>query len=101
TGRDAGLAGGINNTAQQIGMALGLAALVPVGEARAQALLAGGADAARAAAAGYSFTFTVTAALMAGPALVPAVGFPARPHQAHVTAAGQPAGEENRQNGTA
>jgi predicted MFS family arabinose efflux permease len=105
TGRDAGLAGGINNTAQQIGMALGLAALVPVGEAHAQALRASGSNAAQAAAAGYSFTFTVTAALMAVTAIVAAVGFPARPRRAHVTAAGQAAGqltgEENRRNGTA
>jgi EmrB/QacA subfamily drug resistance transporter len=105
TGRDAGLASGINNTAQQIGMALGLAALVSVGEAHTQALLASGDDAARAAAAGYSFTFTVTAVLMAVTAIAAAVGFPARPRPARAAAPCQPAGqltgEEDRQNGTA
>jgi predicted MFS family arabinose efflux permease len=105
TGRDAGLASGINNTAQQIGMALGLAALVSVGEAHTQALLASGADAARAAAAGYSFTFAVTAVLMAVTTIAAAVGFPARPRRAPAAvpgqAAGQPTGEENRHNGTA
>ncbi|MEU8633066.1 MFS transporter [Amycolatopsis sp. NPDC048633] len=78
TGSDAGLASGINNTAQQIGLALGLATLVAVGDARTRTLSLAGTDDLHAAAAGYSLSFAITAGLMAVTALVAAVGLPAR-----------------------
>ncbi|WP_326836501.1 MFS transporter [Amycolatopsis rhabdoformis] len=76
TGADAGLASGINNTAQQIGLALGLATLVAIGDARTRALTDAGTESLHAAAAGYSLSFAVTAGLMAVAALVAAFGLP-------------------------
>jgi len=74
TGQDAGLASGINNTAQQVGTALGLAALVSVGDSHTASLLRAGVDADQAAAAGYATSFAATAVLMAGTAVLAMVG---------------------------
>ncbi|MEV6897015.1 MFS transporter [Amycolatopsis sp. NPDC051372] len=76
TGADAGTASGINNTSQQIGMALGLATLVAVGDAHTRSLLSAGADSAHAAAGGYALSFAVTAGVMAFTTLVAAVFLP-------------------------
>jgi MFS family permease len=64
TGEDAGLASGVNNAAQQLGMAVGLAAFVTVGADRTASLLAAGTDGVSAATSGFALTFAATAALM-------------------------------------
>jgi MFS family permease len=64
TGENAGLASGVNNAAQQLGMAVGLAAFVTIGADRTARLLATGADGASAATSGFALTFAATAALM-------------------------------------
>ena len=74
TGQDAGLASGINNTAQQVGTALGLAALVSIGDSHTASLLRAGVDASQAAAAGYATSSAATAVLMAATAVLALVG---------------------------
>ncbi|MET7424956.1 MFS transporter [Dactylosporangium sp. NPDC005555] len=61
---DAGLASGLFNTTQQVGMALGVAALSTVAASRTAARLASGASEAAALTAGYRLAFTVGAALL-------------------------------------
>src|SRR5262249_48998017 len=88
TREDAGIAGGINNPSQQVGLAIGLAALVSVGDGRTAELLRHGVGAAQAAASGYGLTFATTAALMAATAAVVLVGItrPARSRRRGPTA---------------
>lgn len=61
-GGEAGLAGGLVNTSQQIGSALGLALLLSIGAARTATVVATGADAGRALTAGFSWIFLGAAA---------------------------------------
>ncbi|MEU7866766.1 MFS transporter [Dactylosporangium sp. NPDC049140] len=62
---DAGLASGLFNTTQQLGMALGVAALSTVAAARTDAHLRAGAAEAAALTDGYRLAFTIGAALLA------------------------------------
>jgi EmrB/QacA subfamily drug resistance transporter len=61
---DAGLASGLFNTTQQIGMALGVAVLSTLAASRTGALLASGASEAAALTGGYRLAFTVSAGLL-------------------------------------
>lgn len=62
---DAGLASGLFNTTQQVGSALGLAALATAATSRADALLAAGEVPAEALTAGFRLAFGIGAALIA------------------------------------
>ncbi|WP_084961311.1 MFS transporter [Thermoactinospora rubra] len=62
---DAGLASGLFNTTQQIGMALGVAVLSTLAASRTGELLAGGASQAAALTGGYRLAFAVAAGLLA------------------------------------
>lgn len=62
---DAGLASGLFNTTQQIGMALGVAVLSTLAAGRTEALSAAGHPSAEALTGGYRLAFTVGAALLA------------------------------------
>ncbi|MFF5179347.1 MFS transporter [Micromonospora sp. NPDC000316] len=64
TDADAGLASGLANTTQQIGGAVGLAALSTLAAARADGLRAAGWDEVAALAGGYRVAFAVAAALV-------------------------------------
>jgi EmrB/QacA subfamily drug resistance transporter len=61
---DAGLASGLFNTTQQIGMALGVAVLSTLAASRTGVLLASGASEAAALTGGYRLAFTVSAGLL-------------------------------------
>ena len=61
---DAGLASGLFNTTQQIGMALGVAVLSTLAASRTAGRLAEGASEAAALTAGYRLAFTVSAVLL-------------------------------------
>ncbi|MEV0231025.1 MFS transporter [Nonomuraea sp. NPDC050786] len=61
---DAGLASGLFNTTQQIGMALGVAVLSTLAASRTGDLLASGASEAVALTGGYRLAFTVSAGLL-------------------------------------
>ncbi|MFE7480746.1 MFS transporter [Streptomyces sp. NPDC057552] len=61
---DAGLASGLFNTTQQIGMALGVAVLTTLAAGRTEALRAAGSPSAEALTGGYRLAFTVGAALL-------------------------------------
>ncbi|MFJ9804102.1 DHA2 family efflux MFS transporter permease subunit [Streptomyces wuyuanensis] len=61
---DAGLASGLFNTTQQIGMALGVAVLSTLAAGRSERLLTDGASAAAALTSGYRLAFTVGAGLL-------------------------------------
>ncbi|MFE3719025.1 MFS transporter [Streptomyces cyaneofuscatus] len=61
---DAGLASGLFNTTQQIGMALGVAVLSTLAAGRTEALTAAGHPSAEALTGGYRLAFTVGAALL-------------------------------------
>ena len=62
-GGEAGAAGGLVNTSQQIGGAVGMATLPAIGAAITTALLDGGADAAAASVTGFSAVFAGAGAL--------------------------------------
>ncbi|GIH25768.1 MFS transporter [Acrocarpospora phusangensis] len=62
---DAGLASGLFNTTQQIGMASGVAVLSTLAASRTQGLLSGGAGTADALTEGYRLAFVVAAVLLA------------------------------------
>ncbi|MFD9867589.1 MFS transporter [Streptomyces niveus] len=62
--RDAGLASGLFNTAQQIGMAVGVAVLSTLAASRSERMLAGGASGAEALTGGYHLAFGVGAGLL-------------------------------------
>ncbi|TMR36311.1 MFS transporter [Actinomadura geliboluensis] len=61
---DAGLASGVFNTVQQVGMALGVAVLTTLAAARTETLRADGEDAAHALTGGYHLAFGVSAGLL-------------------------------------
>ncbi|MGW6305720.1 MFS transporter [Streptomyces niveus] len=61
---DAGLASGLFNTTQQIGMAVGVAVLSTLAASRSERLLAGGAGRAEALTGGYHLAFGVGAGLL-------------------------------------
>ncbi|WP_371480618.1 MFS transporter [Kitasatospora sp. NBC_00315] len=62
---DAGLASGLFNTTQQIGMALGVAVLSTLAASRTEGLLAAGRGRAEALTGGYHLAFLVGAGLLA------------------------------------
>jgi len=62
-GRDAGVASGLINTTQQIGGALGVAALVTLATSRSEDAVVDGASPAQAAVDGFSLAFGVASAL--------------------------------------
>ncbi|MFF5701705.1 MFS transporter [Streptomyces sp. NPDC012794] len=77
--RDAGLASGLFNTTQQIGMALGVAVLSTLAASRTEALTAAGRARPEALTSGYQLAFAVGAALLlAATALAAALPRPAR-----------------------
>ncbi|WP_327088911.1 MFS transporter [Nonomuraea sp. NBC_01738] len=61
---DAGLASGLFNTTQQIGMALGVAVLSTMAATRTEELLSAGQSQASALTGGYRVAFTIAAALL-------------------------------------
>lgn len=61
---DAGLASGLFNTAQQIGMAVGVAVLSTLAASRSERVLAGGGSEAEALTSGYHLAFGVGAGLL-------------------------------------
>jgi EmrB/QacA subfamily drug resistance transporter len=65
TGREAGLASGLINTAQQVGGALGLAILITVATTRINSLFAEGAAAPDASVSGFRIAFWVAAGIAA------------------------------------
>ncbi|MEV4625430.1 MFS transporter [Micromonospora sp. NPDC049523] len=77
---NAGLASGLFNTTQQIGMALGVAVLSTLAATRTDGLLAGGASEAVALTGGYRLAFTVGAGLLVA-ALVVTLTALRRPEQ--------------------
>ncbi|WP_328752757.1 MFS transporter [Streptomyces sp. NBC_00285] len=62
--KDAGLASGLFNTTQQIGMALGVAVLSTLAASRTESLAAAGRTEAEALTGGYRLAFTVGAGLL-------------------------------------
>lgn len=62
--RDAGLASGLFNTTQQIGMALGVAVLSTLAASRTESLTAAGRTPAESLTGGYHLAFTVGAVLL-------------------------------------
>ncbi|MGW4533774.1 DHA2 family efflux MFS transporter permease subunit [Nocardia sp. NPDC004340] len=67
---DAGLASGLFNTTQQIGMAIGVAVLTTLAASRTGSQLAEGVSEAAALTAGYRFAFTVAAGLLVAALIV-------------------------------
>jgi hypothetical protein len=61
---DAGLASGLFNTTQQIGMAVGVAVLSTLAASRTEGLLSTGKSEAAALTGGYHLAFGVAAALL-------------------------------------
>ncbi|GAA0568514.1 MFS transporter [Actinomadura livida] len=61
---DAGLASGLFNTVQQVGMALGVAVLTTLAASRVEGLRAGGDGEAAALTGGYHLAFSVSAGLL-------------------------------------
>ncbi|MGW0117758.1 MFS transporter [Streptomyces sp. NPDC003327] len=79
---DAGLASGLFNTTQQIGMALGVAVLSTLAASRTESLTAAGRPAAEALTGGYHLAFAVgTGLLIAALAVAATVLRPARTGQ--------------------
>ncbi|MEU9093317.1 MFS transporter [Streptomyces sp. NPDC048428] len=68
--KDAGLASGLFNTTQQIGMAMGVAVLSTLAASRTDTLLADGSSRAEALTGGYHLAFAVGAGLLATAFLV-------------------------------
>ncbi|MFG2048109.1 MFS transporter [Micromonospora sp. NPDC048935] len=80
TDTDAGLASGLANTTQQVGGAVGLAALATLAAARSDSLLADGWGETAALAGGYRMAFVAAAALVVAALLVALTTLPgARP----------------------
>ncbi len=69
---DAGLASGLFNTTQQVGMAIGVAVLSTLAAARTRSELVAGASDAVALTSGYRLAFTVAAGLLAAALVVSA-----------------------------
>jgi EmrB/QacA subfamily drug resistance transporter len=89
-GEDAGLASGLLNAGQQVGGAVGLAALVSLAISRTADELASGTDPASAATNGFAYTFAVGAVVLAIGAVVALVGLgrvrpPSRPDEEPVS----------------
>jgi len=92
--REAGLASGLINTAQQVGGALGLAILATIANSRTQSLFHSGVhDPAVALTKGFDRAFLVGAGFALAGALLAAVLISSRDSRAHVEAAqsGEPA----------
>ncbi|SDS35957.1 drug resistance transporter, EmrB/QacA subfamily [Actinoplanes derwentensis] len=83
---DAGLASGLFNTTQQVGMAIGVAVLATLAASRTEHLLATGAAEAAALTGGYRLAFAASAALLTAAFLVGAVVLrqPTAPEKASV-----------------
>ncbi|MET7947406.1 MFS transporter [Micromonospora sp. NPDC005324] len=79
TDTDAGLASGLANTTQQVGGAVGLAALATVAATRSDALRAAGWDGTAALAGGYRTAFAWAAGLVVAAWLVALTTVPRRP----------------------
>ncbi|ARZ69177.1 hypothetical protein SMD11_3544 [Streptomyces albireticuli] len=77
----AGLAGGVVNTAMEIGPTVGLAVLVSLATNRTTALRDGGTGLAEATSGGYAFALTVAAAAFAVSAVVAALVLRRRPSE--------------------
>ncbi|MEU1471230.1 DHA2 family efflux MFS transporter permease subunit [Streptomyces sp. NPDC005761] len=88
--RDAGLASGLFNTTQQIGMAMGVAVLSTLAASRTDMLLAAGRTRAEALTGGYHLAFAVGAGLLVAAFLV-ALAVLGRPGRAPATATAPPA----------
>ncbi|MEV6278678.1 DHA2 family efflux MFS transporter permease subunit [Nocardia sp. NPDC051832] len=67
---DAGLASGLFNTTQQVGMALGIAVLSTLAASRTGSQVVSGASEAEALTSGYRLAFTVAAGLLAAALVV-------------------------------
>jgi EmrB/QacA subfamily drug resistance transporter len=99
---DAGLASGVFNTVQQVGMALGVAVLTTLAASRTETLRADGQDAAHALTGGYHLAFGVSGGLLVAALAVSLLvlrrprpaGAPAEP--AAASAAGREAAVEGR-----
>ncbi len=78
---DAGLASGLFNTTQQVGMAAGVAVLSTLAAGRTESLRGSGASAAAALVGGYRLAFAVAAGLAVGALVLAAVVLrpPSRP----------------------
>ncbi|MEK8109506.1 MFS transporter [Micromonospora sp. M12] len=79
TDTDAGLASGLANTTQQVGGAVGLAALATLAAARSDGLRAAGWAETAALAGGYRTAFAVAAALVVAAGLVALTTLPRHP----------------------
>jgi EmrB/QacA subfamily drug resistance transporter len=79
-GDDAGLASGLFNTTQQIGMATGVAVLSTLAASRTDRLRAAGESQPAALTSGYHLAFTVGAGLLVAAFLI-ALSLPRRPRQ--------------------
>ncbi|MEU8185320.1 MFS transporter [Micromonospora sp. NPDC049044] len=88
TDTDAGLASGLANTTQQVGGAVGLAALATLAAARSDGLRAAGWAESAALAGGYRTAFAVAAGLVVAAWLVALTTLPGRP----TTLPGRPTG---------